>query len=69
MKKLLYLIIITGLIPTSSFSHSGGTDAYGCHHDRQRGGYHCHTPKKIELPKKKNEISFKGNNSKEVKTK
>lgn len=22
--------------------HSGGTDAYGCHHDRKRGGYHCH---------------------------
>jgi len=22
--------------------HSGGTDAYGCHHDHIHGGYHCH---------------------------
>ncbi len=22
--------------------HSGGTDKYGCHRDRKRGGYHCH---------------------------
>jgi len=23
-------------------AHGGGLDAYGCHHDRKRGGYHCH---------------------------
>lgn len=23
-------------------NHSGGTDRNGCHHDRKRGGYHCH---------------------------
>ena len=23
-------------------AHSGGLDAYGCHHDRKHGGYHCH---------------------------
>ena len=23
-------------------AHSGGLDAYGCHHDRKNGGYHCH---------------------------
>ena len=23
-------------------SHSGRTDAYGCHNDRKRGGCHCH---------------------------
>ena len=22
--------------------HSGGTDAYGCHHETATGGYHCH---------------------------
>lgn len=22
--------------------HGGGVDAYGCHHDRKQGGYHCH---------------------------
>lgn len=24
------------------FTHGGGLDRYGCHHDRKRGGYHCH---------------------------
>lgn len=23
-------------------AHPGGLDAKGCHHDRKRGGYHCH---------------------------
>ena len=23
-------------------AHSGGLDAYGCHHNRKHGGYHCH---------------------------
>ncbi|MEY9097985.1 hypothetical protein ABIA24_000894 [Sinorhizobium fredii] len=25
-----------------AYAHSGGTDENGCHHDRKRGGYHCH---------------------------
>jgi len=25
------------------YPHGGGLDAYGCHHDRKRGGYHCHS--------------------------
>jgi hypothetical protein len=27
---------------TPAWPHSGGLDSYGCHHDRKRGGYHCH---------------------------
>jgi hypothetical protein len=27
---------------TEIISHSGGTNAAGCHNDRKRGGYHCH---------------------------
>ena len=23
-------------------AHGGGLDAYGCHHNRKAGGYHCH---------------------------
>jgi hypothetical protein len=23
-------------------AHPGGLDSMGCHHDRQKGGYHCH---------------------------
>ncbi len=25
-----------------AFSHGGGLDSYGCHHNRKAGGYHCH---------------------------
>jgi len=27
---------------TEGLGHGGGLDSLGCHHDRQRGGYHCH---------------------------
>ncbi len=27
---------------SSAWSHGGGLDAYGCHHNRIHGGYHCH---------------------------
>jgi hypothetical protein len=25
-----------------AYPHGGGLDAYGCHHNRKLGGYHCH---------------------------
>lgn len=28
--------------PMDAFAHGGGLDRHGCHHDRKRGGYHCH---------------------------
>ena len=30
------------LIVHRAYSHGGGLDAYGCHHNRKGGGYHCH---------------------------
>jgi len=31
------------LAPTgTSRAQSGGLDGFGCHHNRQTGGYHCH---------------------------
>ena len=41
------LIIAISLIFLSPvvFSHSGGTNADGCHTNRSTGDYHCHTPK------------------------
>ena len=30
------------LTAVTAYSHSGGLDGYGCHHDRKNGGYHCH---------------------------
>ncbi|WP_376704461.1 YHYH domain-containing protein [Mesorhizobium sp. ISC25] len=34
------IIALFGTMP--AFSHSGGTDKNGCHHDNVHGGYHCH---------------------------
>ena len=32
--------------PTTVDSHSGGTDADGCHTNRKTGNYHCHKRKR-----------------------
>lgn len=34
-----------------AMAHSGGLDSKGCHHDRKRGGYHCHRPQAQAQPK------------------
>ena len=52
-RKYLYLILmflftITSL--TSAYSHSGRTNADGCHTNRSTGNYHCHNPK-VYTPK------------------
>jgi hypothetical protein len=37
-------LAIALLAPAAAWSHSAGKlDSYGCHDDRRRGGYHCHT--------------------------
>jgi len=38
----IYWLLITLLWPFLAYSHGGGLDAYGCHHDRKQGNYHCH---------------------------
>ena len=49
MKKCLVVLasclLTTVLISGDAFSHSGGTNADGCHTNRKTGDYHCHTPK------------------------
>jgi hypothetical protein len=30
------------LVTSPAFPHGGGLDAYGCHHNRKEGSYHCH---------------------------
>ena len=39
---LALAVMVTMGISAAAFAHSGGTDKYGCHHDRKSGGYHCH---------------------------
>lgn len=44
MEKRLPLLtfILLAFSSASAFAHGGGLDAYGCHHNRKAGGYHCH---------------------------
>ena len=35
------LVLLFGLA-SSALSHSGGTDANGCHRETATGGFHCH---------------------------
>ena len=42
MKILLALLL---LVPSLSFSHSGGTNQGGCHMNYTTGQYHCHQAK------------------------
>lgn len=41
-KVLLVFGLVVIILPASALAHGGGLDALGCHHDRKRGGYHCH---------------------------
>ena len=42
MRQLTAIVFVAISVPQLVFSHSGGLDSLGCHHDRKRGGYHCH---------------------------
>jgi hypothetical protein len=33
-------LFLCAILP--AYPHGGGLDAYGCHHSRKAGGYHCH---------------------------
>lgn len=44
MPRILAWCIAFGMVFSSqALGHGGRTDSLGCHHDRQRGGYHCHS--------------------------
>ena len=40
--SLLLVLLLTVNTTSVATPHSGGLDAYGCHHDHQQGDYHCH---------------------------
>lgn len=55
MKKLMMSLLMLGFLGGAASiqagvsasesivdSHSGGTNAQGCHNDTKRGTYHCH---------------------------
>jgi len=37
-----WCIFVSLMFPLAAWAHGGGLDAYGCHHNRKQGGYHCH---------------------------
>ena len=39
---LAIAVLALGVASSGALAHGGGLDANGCHHDRKRGGYHCH---------------------------
>ena len=40
--RLSIAVVIALFVPSPAYSHEGDLDAHGCHHDRNRGDYHCH---------------------------
>jgi hypothetical protein len=42
VRWLAIVLAVLGLAPVEASAHGGGLDQLGCHHDRRRGGYHCH---------------------------
>jgi endonuclease YncB( thermonuclease family) len=39
---VFFVLLTTLTVGEVASAHGGGLDASGCHHDRKRGGYHCH---------------------------
>ncbi|WP_064747451.1 excalibur calcium-binding domain-containing protein [Lysobacter antibioticus] len=43
MRRCIVFAVALALSATvPAYAHGGGLDKHGCHHDRKRGGYHCH---------------------------
>lgn len=40
--SLLFALLISVLLPSAAAPHPGGLDSFGCHHEPDRRGYHCH---------------------------
>jgi hypothetical protein len=45
----LLMTLLLSFQAQPALSHSGGTNADGCHTNRRTGDYHCHTPK-LQVP-------------------
>ena len=42
---MLAMFVFGGVVLVNdAYSHRGGLDQYGGHHNRKMGGYHCHRP-------------------------
>lgn len=53
MTKKLFLALLLTTFFSIGYSHPGGIDKNGGHHDRKTGGYHCHKKKCFDAKKEK----------------
>jgi len=53
-------MILAALYPATGFTHGGGLNSEGCHHNRKTGDYHCH--RSTAAPARTPAASFSGNN-------
>jgi hypothetical protein len=60
IRQLCFLTISMLLFTSESYAHSGGLDRKGCHHDRKRGGYHCHRNQPQYQPKVDHRHDYQG---------
>ncbi len=44
LNRILFALAVM-MLPILAIAHGGGTDANGCHTNKQTGEHHCHTPK------------------------
>lgn len=42
MKRIITIVLASGIFAISLYAHSGGTNSAGCHKNHKTGGYHCH---------------------------
>ena len=44
---IVAILLFSGVPYDAARSHSGGTNAAGCHTNSKTGDFHCHTPKVV----------------------
>jgi len=57
---ILAAIFVAALYPATGFTHGGGLNREGCHHNRKTGDYHCH--RSPSAPTRAPAARFSGNN-------
>ncbi len=60
MKKLLGIVVLGLLFCIKAYSHSGNTNAGGCHMNYATADYHCHTTKQTDPYKTYYYIKYQG---------
>ncbi len=60
MKKYLFIIFLGTFFCVAAYSHSGNTNAGGCHMNYATANYHCHKTKQTNSYKTYYYIKYQG---------